>query len=139
MPLEGLTPAGQLIPKNQLAEAQNLGAFEAKVETNEMLKKVSDEDGANKHPGAGGEEEENQETAFVEELSEMAEQMLTKEDEELPSKNIEYTLKFNQYTELVELIDLKTGNMVQAVPPSVLIGMVSDLKFTSGVFVDNEI
>ena len=139
MPLEGLTPAGQLIPKNQLAEAQNLGAFEMKVETNEMIKRTSDEDGANKHAGSGAGDEENQEQAFVEELSETAEQMLSQKTEKILDINIQYTLSFNKYTELVELIDLKNGDVLQAVPPGVLIGMVSDLKYSSGLFVDNEI
>lgn len=138
MPLEGISNPGPLIPNQHLAEAHTLGAFESKVEQNEMIKKTNDEDESGKNSQEDdNEDQDNQDNLYKEEL-EGATNLYRNLDEGASDKSIGYTLKFNRYTELVELVDLKTGDLIQAISPKDLIDLVSKLRYRSGLFVDNK-
>ena len=135
MPLEGISNPGPLIPNAKLAETHSISAFQNRVEHNERIKET-DDDG---EPAAQYKEDESdeEEKAYEEDLSGVATALSNLSGEKV--KNIEYTLKFNKYTELVELVDLNTGNLIQSVPANALIDLISDLQYSSGLFVDNEI
>ncbi|MGD9579819.1 MAG: flagellar protein FlaG [Vampirovibrionia bacterium] len=135
MPLEGISSPGPLIPNQHLAEAQSLGAFNSRVEQNARIKEADEE--ADRKYDEEQEDQEKQQKAYDEELSATANFLNNLSDSE--DKSIEYTLKFNKYTELVEVVDLNTGALIQSVPANVLIDLISDLKYSSGLFVDNEI
>ena len=135
MPLDGISNPGPLIPNAKLTETHSISAFQNRVEQNERIKET-DDDG---EPAAQYKEEESdqEEKAYEEDLSSVATALSNLSGEKV--KNIEYTLKFNKYTELVELVDLNTGNLIQSVPANALIDLISDLQYSSGLFVDNEI
>lgn len=135
MPLEGISNPGPLIPNAHLTEAQSLGAFQSRVEQNERLKETDDDGESSVQYNE--EEANDEQNAYEEELSSAAE--ILNNLSEKGGKGIEYTLKFNKYTELVEFVDLNTGNLIQSVPANALIDLISDLKYSSGLFVDNEI
>lgn len=141
MPLEGISNPPKLIPHTQLTEAERLGAFDSRVEQNEKIKKTNDEEESKKRSQEEELEfdfEDDQGNAYQQELSKAADLLATK-DVDTPGHTVEYTIKFNKYTELVELIDIKTGKMIQAISPRDLIDLISRLRYTSGLFVDSEI
>ncbi len=59
--------------------------------------------------------------------------------QELEARSVDYTIRFNKYTELVELVDKRTNKLIQTIPPHELIQLISELRYTSGLFVDSEI
>lgn len=140
MPLEGISSSGPLIPANQLAEAAALGAFQTRVENSAPIKKPEDNKEAKKEDNNEEEAADNTATGHYTEDSTSEETLSDlQHDVELPKKSkIGYTIKFNKYTELVELIDLKSGIIVHTIPPNDLIALISELKITSGMFVDNK-
>ena len=134
MPLEGISSPGPLIPNNQIAEAAALGAFDSKVENSAPLKKTDeDETSANDQNLEENENNENN-PAAADTKENLLPEILTKE-----KRNLNYTLNFNKYTELVELIDIKTGKVINKISPNDLIELISELKYTSVIFVDNEV
>lgn len=50
-----------------------------------------------------------------------------------------YKVKFNQLTDMVELVDHKTGFVVETISPQELISLISRSKGSSGILVDREI
>lgn len=139
MPLEGISSSGQLIPNAQIAEAASLGAFDAKVEHSAPIKKPEDNEGTKKETNDENEEGGNTATGHYTKGDSGVEETLLPKSGSKDKRFAEYTIKFNKYTELVELISLKTGNVIQTISPNDLIALVSELKYTSGIFVDNEI
>jgi uncharacterized FlaG/YvyC family protein len=135
---DGISNPGRIIPGNQLSESNKSGNFESRVEqsaASKMIKKGEDESDGNNTL------EENWDGNFTGKYlnrdSEAQEDVLQPgEDEIIP---VEYTMKFNQYTELVELIDTKTGNIIQTIAPNDLIQLISELKYRSGILIDNEV
>lgn len=58
------------------------------------------------------------------------------EDEEKIKK---YKVKFNQISDMVELVDRKTGLVIETISPSDLLSLISKSKGASGILVDKEI
>ena len=50
-----------------------------------------------------------------------------------------YKVKFNQLTDMVELVDHKTGFVVETISPQDLVSLISKSKGSSGILVDREI
>jgi uncharacterized FlaG/YvyC family protein len=138
MPLEGVNPAGRLIPETQKTEAAKLGAFDSRVEENERIKPLKDED-KEKKDQQEREEQEYPEYELSEELQEKTQSHSPAVLPEKIDKSISYTIRFNKYTELVELVDIDTGRIIQTIPPQDLIELITELKYTSGLFFDSEI
>lgn len=65
------------------------------------------------------------------------------DDEENPQnegkKEKKFLVKFNQATEMVEMIDAKTGEVMETLNPDDLLKLLSKSKAFSGVFVDRKI
>lgn len=140
MPLEGISSSGPLIPANQLAEAAALGAFQTKVENSAPIKKPEDNKESKKEDNANEESSDNTATGYyAEDSSQENLSSQSQAEPNIPKKTkIGYTIKFNKYTELVELIDIKSGIIVHTIPPNDLIALISELKITAGMFVDNK-
>lgn len=134
--MEGLSLPGKLTPEDPKIEASRLGSFQSKVENTSAAKGIKDDDGSRKR-------KDSEPEAFEDSV------ILELENEELPHKadresinefkNAAYTIKFNKHTELVELVNLDSGNVMQTIKPYELIDLISGLKQSSGLFVDNEI
>lgn len=52
---------------------------------------------------------------------------------------VKYKVKFNQSTDLVELIDEITGEIVETITPTDLLSLISKSKGASGILVDRQI
>ena len=50
-----------------------------------------------------------------------------------------YKVTFNKYTDMVELVDNKTGVIVEKISPDDLLGLISKAQKSSGILVDKEI
>lgn len=50
-----------------------------------------------------------------------------------------FVVKFNQATQLVEMLDAKTGEIIETLSPEDLLKLLSKSKAFSGVFVDRKI
>lgn len=59
--------------------------------------------------------------------------------EEVISKKKKFRVKFNASTEMIEMLDSITGNIIETVSPEDLINLLSKTKVFSGVFVDRKI
>lgn len=57
----------------------------------------------------------------------------------LTEKNKKFLVKFNPSTEMIEMQDAKTGNIIETVTPEDLLKLLSKSKAFSGVFVDRKI
>jgi hypothetical protein len=142
MPLEGVSSSGPLIPAQQLAEAATLGAFNAKVEHSAPIKKTEE----NKESETDGNDDKtdggNLASGYYTESPSEESSKETPSPNAVPSKDqrkMKYTIRFNKYTEMVELVDFANGKILQTIPPHDLISLISELKLSSGFFVDNEV
>ena len=63
---------------------------------------------------------------------------LTIEEENSPVE-LEYTIKFNSQTKMIEMKNVKTGEMIETVHPEELLKVFVKAKNLSGMFVDKEI
>ncbi len=50
-----------------------------------------------------------------------------------------YSVKFNSSTEMVEMIDIASGNILETIAPEELINFFSNSKAFAGIFVDRKI
>lgn len=134
MPLEGIPPSGQVLPSHQLAEAAALAALESKLEHHSQIKKLEHNEKAKAENNETNKEGKNPASGRYNREKEAQKQALYDKP-----KILKYTIKYNEVTELVELIDLKTQKVIQTINPADLIALIAELKYTSGLFVDNEI
>jgi uncharacterized FlaG/YvyC family protein len=136
MPLEGISSSGRLIPESQSIDVTKQGSFESRVENSAPTKPIKDDE---KSP-EGDDEELSYSDLEDSGDSYQSEQPSEETFEENVKPNIaNFTIKFNKFTEFVELIDIRTGRVIQSISPKDLITLVSELKYTSGLFVDNEV
>ena len=107
------------------------------VEETELIEKVD--------PDAKGNKEQNSKDLILAQANKLIEEededqvlQLTLEDEDSPVE-LEYTVKFNSSTKMIEMKNVKTGKMIEAVHPDELLKVLSKAKNLSGMFVDKEI
>ena len=107
------------------------------VEQTELIDKVD--------PDAKGNKEQNSKDLILAQANKLIEEeddeqilQLTLEDEDSPVE-LEYTVKFNSSTKMIEMKNVKTGKMIEAVHPDELLKVLSKAKNLSGMFVDKEI
>lgn len=138
MGFEGISNPGRILPEHQLAEAASLGAFHPKIEQNAASKVIKNDEESKKDQETE-DENENEGEEYVDTYeSEEQPQPVVSEVKAVGIKTIDFTIRFNKYTELVELIHINDNRVMHSIPPKDLIQLISELKFTSGVFVDNE-
>lgn len=135
MPLEGIPPSGQVLPPHHLLEAAALAALESKLEHHSQIKKLEHNEKAKAESNETDKEGKNPASGRYNKERE------TSQNQSLVDKPkiLKYTIKYNEITELVELIDLKTQKVIQTINPKDLIALIAELKYTSGLFVDNQI
>ena len=107
------------------------------VEETELIEKVD--------PDAKGNKEQNSKDLILAQANKLIEEededqvlQLTLEDEDSPVE-LEYTVKFNSSTKMIEMKNVKTGKMIEAIHPDELLKVLSKAKNLSGMFVDKEI
>ena len=107
------------------------------VEQTELIDKVD--------PDAKGNKEQNSKDLILAQANKLIEEeddeqilQLTLEDEDSPVE-LEYTVKFNSSTKMIEMKNVKTGKMIEAIHPDELLKVLSKAKNLSGMFVDKEI
>ena len=107
------------------------------LEETELIEKVD--------PDAKGNKEQNSKDLILAQANKLIEEededqvlQLTLEDEDSPVE-LEYTVKFNSSTKMIEMKNVKTGKMIEAVHPDELLKVLSKAKNLSGMFVDKEI
>lgn len=138
MPLEGIQTSGQLLPiNNQFAEAALLGIFESKVEHNVNIKKPENNKEADSKENDTEEKSDNTAAGYYNETS--SNDTNIKEENKAEVKTIQYNIRFNPAIRMIDVIDIKTKQVVQSVSPTTLLRLISELKYSSGVFVDNKI
>ena len=107
------------------------------VEETELIEKVD--------PDEKGKKEKNAKDLILAQANKLIEEeddeqilQLTLEDENSPVE-LEYTMKFNSSTKMIEMKNIKTGQMIESVHPDELLKVLSKAKNLSGMFVDKEI
>ena len=107
------------------------------VEETELIEKVDPD-----AKGSGGQNSKDlilaQANKLIEDEDDEQVLQLTLEDENSPVE-LEYTIKFNSSTKMIEMKNVKTGKMIEAVHPDELLKVLSKAKNLSGMFVDKEI
>jgi len=137
MPLDGLSFSNsglfRIITPTEIAmQAEQTAQINAeptvkKLEEKEKLKPDVEKD----------KENQEQEGRFTEDES---------EDEDSNGQNNEaqenlkkYKVKFNKLTDMVELVDQKTGRVIETIHPEDLINLIAKTKNASGILVDREV
>lgn len=136
MPFDGISfnEAGFKMP---VPSENNIQAeMTAKMQANTVVKKLDEShkvqaDGKNKRDQGEQKSKKNEdEEEFYEEDSP---EFIKK------SKAKKYKVSFNQSSDLVELIDRETGNIIETISPNDLIALISKSKTASGILVDRKI
>lgn len=138
MPLEGIQTSGQMLPiNNQFAEAALLGIFESKVEHNVNIKKPEGNKETDAEENDTEEKSDNTAAGYYNEAN--SDDTKFKEENKAEIKTMQYNIRFNPAVRMIDVIDIKTKKVVQSVSPTTLLRLISELKYSSGVFVDNKI
>ena len=97
-------------------------------------------------PDSKGNSQEQSSKDFI--LSKTAKLIEAQDDEEIlhlstgeagAPVELEYTIKFNSQTKMIEMKNVKTGEMIETVHPEELLKVLMKAKNLSGMFVDKEI
>jgi len=136
MPLEGIQFTGQLQSANHFTDAALLGIFESKVEHNLNIKKPEGNQESNTKEDATEEKSDNSATGHYNENNDNENNQNVLEGN---IKKLQYHIRFNSAAKLIEVVDVNTKQVIQSVSPSMLLKLIADLKYSSGVFVDNKI
>jgi uncharacterized FlaG/YvyC family protein len=141
MPLDGLSFSNSGLKMVNLSEAALLAENTVKNEAKTELKKVNqsgksqtdlqkDEDSEKDLQGRDTDGE-----TFEEELSEKFENIA----ETSPEGKRKFRVSFNQGSEMVEISDPKTQEIIETLTPEDLLNILSKTKSFSGIFVDRKI
>lgn len=87
-------------------------------------------------------DEENEEPVYYFEKDENEDEDDDYDDGEMPtfSKSPKsYTVRLNNKTQLIELVDLDSGTIIETITPTDLVKLVSKLSSTSGILVNRKI
>jgi uncharacterized FlaG/YvyC family protein len=139
MPFDGIsfTDAAYKItlPSERNIQAEVASQAEAKT----FVKKLDeshkvDQDGKNKKEQEEKKKEEEEKQENLESQDESSADFVKKSE-----KIQKYKVSFNQNNEMVELVDRKTGKIVETISPNDLLTLVSKSKSASGILVDRKI
>lgn len=83
------------------------------------------------------EEKDNQQEANLKKRKQQ--EHLDEEEIEGSSNLNQYSVKFNNQTNLVELVDKETGKVIETIQPEDLINLMAKSKDPSGILVDREV
>jgi hypothetical protein len=135
MPLDGLSFSNSGLFKITTPTEVALQVEQAaKTEAETIIKKIEEKEKIK--PDLEGEDEEQQDLEGRDTQDE------TEEDEkgEITKEKIKkYKVKFNPLTDMVELIDKKTGLIIETISPEDLMNIISKTVKPSGILVDREI
>ena len=108
------------------------------IEESALLEKVDPD-------SKGGGQEQSSKDLILSKTAKLIEQeddeqilQLTIEEENSPVE-LEYTIKFNSQTKMIEMINVKTDELIEAVHPDELLKVLYKAKNFSGMFVDREV
>lgn len=135
MPLDGLSLSSSgLFKIINPAEVALQAEQRAQTQAETVIKKLEEKEKLDPDvEDQGGEEQrdlQGRESSDSEEESEFLEKQ---------EKIKKYKVKFNSFTDMVELVDQKTGTIVETISPDDLIGLISKTVKPSGILVDREI
>lgn len=134
MPIDGVSFSNSGFNINNPTEvnvqAESLAAKEAEKKIKELEEsdkaeadsEDTERDGQGRDTQGGEEEEDNQERL-----------------EQLTGNDKKFTVRFNPETEMVEMQDAATGEVLETLRPEVLVKLLSKSKAFSGIFVDRKI
>ena len=136
MPLDGLsfsnsglfkvvTPMEIALQAEQAAQAQAETSIKRPEESEKVKAGLEDENQQGNKEGRDTEDDESQDddTGFLENHEKIK----------------KYKVKFNPLTDMVELIDQKTGTIIETISPDDLVNLISKTVKPSGILVDREI
>ena len=142
MPLDGLSFSNLAInriitPIEAAAQAEHSAQLQAETsikKPDEMKNVKADIDNSKKdqHRDLQGRDTEDEEEESQDE--ETSGSIL-----ENHAKIKKYRVKFNQITDMVELVDQTTGFVIETISPDDLISLISKSKGSSGILVDREV
>lgn len=142
MPLDGLSfsnsgmykipnPMEAALLVEQSAQAQAEVAIK-KTEKGEKLKNQTSEENLDEETNAEGRYTDDNDNND-------SNQNMESSDSETHVNMLKYRVSYNQATDSVELIDRKTGYMVESISPKDIMGLISKSKGASGILVDKQI
>jgi len=137
MPLDGLSFSNSglfriVTPTEVAFQAEHA----AQVQAETTIKKLDEKEKIKPDiEGDNEDEERNLEGRHTDEDLEDEESDITKNEEKIKK----YKVKFNSLTDMVELIDQKTGTVVETISPDDLVNLISKSMKPSGILVDKEI
>lgn len=139
MPIEGVSFQSSGFQPLNPAEAMVQTEATSKAEAQKKIKEPtkSDETKPDSDENEDGEKRDLQ-GRYSGEGSEGDEESKEKAEKYLKSDK-KFNVRFNSTTEMVEMVDTNTGNVVETISPDDLVNILSASKAFSGVFVDRKI
>lgn len=139
MPFDGISyidSGHKIVPP---AEKNIQAEMYSQVEAKTFIKKL-DESHKIQQDGKNKKKQDNQKSS--KEKNDSNEEFYDDNSAELSNKSTKikkYKVSFNQSSDMVELIDKETGNIIETISPNDLLGLVSKSKTISGILVDRRI
>lgn len=118
-------------------EVASMAEQTAKVQAAEIIKKP--EESQKSKSDIDDNEKDSKNYNSREEDNDTNENLDLSNDENKQKALKKYKVKFNQMTDMVELIDYKTGFVIETISPSDLMGIVAKTSGSSGILVDREV
>ncbi|EKE02024.1 MAG: hypothetical protein ACD_20C00435G0013 [uncultured bacterium] len=136
MPLDGLSFSNSgLFKVINPAEVALQAEQRAQAQAETVIKKLEEKEKLN--PDVEDESEDRQRDLQGRESNDSEEK--DSEFLEKQEKIKKYKVKFNSLTDMVELVDQKTGTIVETISPDDLINLISKTVKPSGILIDREI
>ncbi len=108
------------------------------IEESNLVEKVDPDGKRNGEEQSSKELVLSQANKIIEEEDDKQILQLTLENEDSPVE-LEYTVKFNSQTKMIEMKNIKTNEMIETIQPEELLKVLSKAKNISGMFIDKQI
>ncbi len=124
--------------KTERLAAKSAKEAEKRVDATGLIKKI-DKDGSQKKEDKAAKElilSKARELLETENENEVLQLVV---EEGSSSVELEYTLRFNSETKMIEMSNVKNGKLIESVTPEELMKVLHKAKSISGVFIDKKI
>lgn len=140
MPIEGVSFQNSGFQNTAPAEAAHQAENLAKAEAQKKIKEPTEAD----KPQADSEENDEEQDRDLEGRDTSDDDSDDQQNDPDKVKKFlqdekKYSVKFNSSTEMVEMIDIASGKIVETISPDDLINILSNSKAFAGIFVDRKI
>ncbi|HSA07296.1 MAG TPA: flagellar protein FlaG [Candidatus Gastranaerophilales bacterium] len=138
MPIDGVSSQNLGFQQVNPTEVNIQAEAASKAEAQKMIKEAN-KSAKTKADGENDDDQERDLEGRDSDESDSEEEDDSEKTQKFLQNTKKFNVKFNSSTEMVEMIDISTGNIVESVSPEDLINLLSKTKAFSGILVDRKI